>query len=54
MLTWLLTIFKEVFMSRRHRMSKGKSRRTFRKGASRVHPKNSSGARHSMRGGIRL
>lgn len=40
-------------MSRRHRMSRGSSRRNFRRGASRVHPKNSSGG-YVMRGGIRL
>lgn len=43
-------------MRRRH-MSSSKSRRSFRKGASRVHPKNSmgsSGSRFVMRGGIRL
>jgi len=41
-------------MSSRHRMSKGGSRRSFRKGASRVHGMNSSGSRYVMRGGIRL
>jgi len=42
---------------RRHRMSYGKSKRTFRKGASRVHGMNSlssSGSTYVMRGGIRL
>lgn len=41
-------------MSRRHSMSRGKSRRSFRHGASQVHPLNSSGAQFVMRGGIRL
>lgn len=41
-------------MSRRSRMSRGKSRRSFRRGASNVHGLNSSGARFVMRGGIRL
>lgn len=39
---------------RRHHMSRSKSRRSFRRGASNVHSLNSSGARHVMRGGIRL
>lgn len=42
---------------RRHRMSLGKSRRSFRKGASQVHGMNSlssSGSSYVMRGGIRL
>lgn len=39
---------------RRHRMSRSGSRRNFRKGASKVHGLNSSGARFVMRGGIRL
>lgn len=39
----------------RHRMSRGKSKRMFRHGASRHHPLNmSSGAKFNMRGGIRL
>lgn len=39
----------------RKRMSKGKSRRTFRKGAAQVHPMNGlQSARFTMRGGIRL
>lgn len=38
---------------RRHSMSRHSSRRTFRRGASQVHPKN-SGSTYSMRGGIRL
>lgn len=40
-------------MSRRGRISYGKSKRVFRK-ASGVHGMNSSGARYVMRGGIRL
>jgi len=41
---------------RRHHMSSGKSKRSFRRGASNVHPKNSqsSGSVYVMRGGIRL
>lgn len=39
---------------RRHSMSRGSSRRSFRSGASRVHGLNSSGASYVMRGGIRL
>lgn len=42
---------------RRHRMSRSKSRRTFTKGAARVHGMNSlssSGSVYVMRGGIRL
>lgn len=42
---------------RRHRMSKGSSRRSFRKGAANVHRMNSlssSGSVYVMRGGIRL
>jgi len=38
---------------RRRRLSTGKSRRMFRKGANRVHRKNVSSA-SPMRGGIRL
>lgn len=41
----------------RHKMSKGKSRGSFRRGASNVHRKNSmpsSGSTYVMRGGIRL
>lgn len=41
-------------MSRRHRMSRGSSRRNFRRGASQLHSLNSSGSRYVMRGGIRL
>lgn len=42
-------------MARRHRMSRSGSRRSFRKGASRVHRLNSvSGSKFVMRGGIRL
>lgn len=41
-------------MARRHGMSRGKSRRSFRRGAAQVHSLNSSGARYVMRGGIRL
>lgn len=43
----------EVIM-RRSRMSRSSSKRSFRKGASRVHGLNSSGASYNMRGGIRL
>lgn len=41
---------------RRHRLSKGKSKRVFRKGAAQVHKMNglSSGSYFVMRGGIRL
>lgn len=42
---------------RRHRMSRSGSKRSFRSGASRVHPMNSmssSGSQFVMRGGIRL
>lgn len=42
---------------RRHRMSRSGSKRSFRKGASRVHGMNSlgsSGSQYVMRGGIRL
>lgn len=39
-------------MARRSRMSRGKSRRSFTKGARRVHRKNFSSG--PMRGGIRL
>lgn len=39
---------------RRSRMSRGRSRRSFRHGAAQVHQLNSSGARYVMRGGIRL
>lgn len=39
----------------RSRMSRGTSKKAFRHGAARVHPKNmSSGSRYVMRGGIRL
>ena len=42
-------------MSKRHRISRGSSKRMFRATASRVHPKNiSSGSSYVMRGGIRL
>lgn len=44
-------------MSKRHKMSRGRSKRSFSRGASRVHRKNmlsSGGASYSMRGGIRL
>lgn len=42
-------------MFRRHSMSRSGSRRSFRKGASRVHRLNqSSGSKFVMRGGIRL
>lgn len=40
-------------MARRSRMSRGKSRRTFRNGANRVHSKNNWDS-YYMRGGIRL
>lgn len=39
---------------KRHKMSRGKSRRIFRKTASRTHKRNVSGAGAVMRGGIRL
>lgn len=40
---------------RRRRMSKYKSKRSFRRGASNVHSMNSStGSSYAMRGGIRL
>lgn len=39
----------------RRKMSRGKSRRSFRRGASNVHRKNlSTGSQYVMRGGIRL
>lgn len=44
-------------MSRRYRMSKRSSRKSFSRGAGRVHKKNmmsSSGASYAQRGGIRL
>lgn len=44
-------------MSRRYKMSRGRSRRSFSRGAGRVHKKNlmsSSGSSYAMRGGIRL
>lgn len=44
-------------MAYRSRMSRGGSKRMFRSGAARVHPKNhlsSSGSKYVMRGGIRL
>ena len=44
-------------MARGRRMSRSHSRKSFRRGANRVHKKNfggSSGSRFSMRGGIRL
>lgn len=40
-------------MAKRHGMSRGKSKRSFRNGAVRVHPKNGMLSR-PMRGGIRL
>lgn len=39
-------------MSKRHKMSRGHSKRNFTHNAMRVHPKNSLGG--PMRGGIRL
>lgn len=44
---------KEVVMARRFKMARGKSRRSFTRGARRVHRKNFSGG-NPMRGGIRL
>lgn len=43
-------------MSRRYKMSRSSSRKTFSRGAGRVHIKNlqSSGSSYAMRGGIRL
>lgn len=44
-------------MSRRFRMSKRSSRRTFSRGANRVHRKNmlsSSGSKYVQRGGLRI
>lgn len=42
-------------MSRRYRQNRSSSRRSFKRGANRVHRKNSlSGANFVMRGGIRL
>lgn len=41
-------------MAKRFKMSGGRSRRTFTRGAMRVHPKNGMGSRVVMRGGIRL
>lgn len=43
-------------MSRRYKMSKRHSRKSFSRGANRVHKKNmmGSGASYAMRGGIRL
>lgn len=44
-------------MSRRYRMSRRSSRKSFSRGAGRVHKKNmlsSSGSKYVMRGGIRL
>lgn len=41
-------------MARRGRMSRGASRHNFRRGAMRVHPKNTLGVVGAMRGGIRL
>lgn len=38
---------------RRHSIGRSQSRRTFRRGAAQVHPKN-FGASYVMRGGIRL
>lgn len=50
-LTFLL--FQEVCMARRGRMSRGHSRRNFRKAAVNIHPKNVLRV-GPMRGGIRL
>lgn len=50
--TDLLFLFQGGFMARRFKMSRGKSRRSFTKGAQRVHRKNFGG--NPMRGGIRL
>lgn len=44
--------FREVIFMRRHRMSKGASRRSFTKGAVNVHPKNN--IMNPERGGWRL
>lgn len=41
-------------MLRRKRLSRGKSRRMFSRGANRIHRKNDLGANVVMRGGIRL
>lgn len=39
---------------RRRGMSRKSSRKVFKRGAKRVHPKNHVGAGNAMRGGIRL
>lgn len=39
---------------RRSKMSRGRSKRSFSRGADRVHRKNLSGGGYAMRGGIRL
>lgn len=39
---------------KRHKMSRGKSKRDFSRKASMTHVKNTTGARVAMRGGIRL
>lgn len=41
-------------MRKRSKMAHGHSQSVFRKGAMRVHPKNSIGSGAPMRGGIRL
>ena len=41
-------------MKKRHKMSRHKSKRSFKKGAVRVHPKNNLRSTSAMRGGIRL
>lgn len=45
---------KEVFMARRHSINRRSSRRSFSRGAMRVHPKNVVTGVGIMRGGIRL
>lgn len=39
---------------RRHSMNRGSSKRSFSRGADRIHRKNIAGGSASMRGGIRL
>lgn len=39
---------------RRHKLSRVRSKKMFRKGAKRVHKRNLSGSHYVMRGGIRL
>lgn len=39
---------------RRAKMSRKQSKKQFKRGAKRVHPKNNVGAGNAMRGGIRL